>query len=569
MPYMPLRFTLVMPAGHVQSGGDAVFNAHWSAVVGASNVGLFFPYNLFDDTGAGTNAPTCSFTPGVTAPDGTTTAYKMVEAATTGFHRAQAFMPADHNGGWTFRHAIVAKAAERTRVCLQIIVGTNGDANWQGNKYCTTVFDLAGGQIGVPNTLTDNFNNGNFIAPGPAAIYPLGSGWYVCYMDVLSTFDINNTRDNIIVVTAQTDAGIGTGALNISYAGNGSSGINVWKASVLPARAWALSGQRTFFDDFNDNTLGNFDLAHTKDPTKTWFLDEQLWPEWVSSGGVQTPASCLSASGSILTLNTTPVSGHNTDIGAFSAAVYDGAGGHIGNKAAPVPPFLIEVSQSASNPTVPDNQGAGALWTSPYSSMLTQFQANPEIDYTEFTGKSPGPHLNADESFWWINGGFIGNVRGSRLQVVAGVPQWQSNWTYQNIQNGESDVSYLGVVYQPALNDGGNNQGNNPLSSGSWTPLSTTFLTTPGPFPDLTQLQTYSFLVLSHSVNYNQDPGYFCAWNNGIPCMGPYRFQNRAYTFYSPNSPTFVPNWSVQSYCTRVGCHPSTPMSFDWISIRQ
>jgi hypothetical protein len=289
----------------------------------------------------------------------------------------------------------------------------------------------------------------------------------------------------------------------------------------------------------------------------------------LASGGKETPASCLSASGSILTLDTTNLAnaGGNTDIGAFSAAVYDGAGGHIGNKAAPTPPFLIECSQSISIPS-PTNSGAGALWTQPYSSMLTQFQANPEIDYTEFIGKTPGPHLNADESFWWINGGFIGNVSGSRLQVVAGVPQWHPNWTYQNIQNGESDVSYLGVVYQPSLNDGSNNQGNTPTVSG-WSPITTSYITTPGPFPDLTQLQTYSFLVLPHTADYNRDPGYFCAWNNGIPCMGPYRFQGFPYTTYSPNNPTFVPNWSIGQYCTRVGCHPSTPMLFDWISIRQ
>lgn len=123
-----------------------------------------------------------------TAPDGTNTATKLVETATTGVHRASITL----NSFGTGTISVFAKAAERS----VLTIGTND----QGPRY----FDLSSGTTPSAN----------------CKIEKLANGWYRCsavlYGGPFSTAMIG------VSTTTSTD----------SYTGNASSGILIWGAQA-------------------------------------------------------------------------------------------------------------------------------------------------------------------------------------------------------------------------------------------------------------------------------------------------------------------------------------------------
>lgn len=151
------------------------------------------------------------------SPDGTNNAWKLSEATTTSSaHSAlQAITKAASSLAYSF--SIYAKAAERTRIVLQMDMGTSSNGAF-------VIFDLAGGQIGVAAA---TFGAGWTV--GTPSIQSVGNGWYRCTLN--ATSDTNTT----IRPRVDIDAGSGTGAQNNGYAGTVGSGVLIYGAQLEQA----------------------------------------------------------------------------------------------------------------------------------------------------------------------------------------------------------------------------------------------------------------------------------------------------------------------------------------------
>lgn len=144
------------------------------------------------------------------APDGTTTADKLVENTATATH--QIAQGANVVSGTSYTVSVYAKAAERTR--LQI----NTNLISAGFVYITAKFDLSTGVVSsVDAGLT-------------ASIQAVGNGWYRCV--VTGTAGATTSKDFILNLLDASG--------NASYTGNGTSGIFLWGAQ-LEAGAFATS----------------------------------------------------------------------------------------------------------------------------------------------------------------------------------------------------------------------------------------------------------------------------------------------------------------------------------------
>ena len=128
------------------------------------------------------------------APDGTSTADKLVEAATTSSHyvlRAATVTTAAHV------FSVYAKAGERSFVSL----GFDGLNVW---------FNLTTGAVGtIEAGLT-------------AAIVSVGDGWYRC--SAIRTVTVAGSKSSVIYSATADNA--------LSYTGNGTSGIFIWGAQL-------------------------------------------------------------------------------------------------------------------------------------------------------------------------------------------------------------------------------------------------------------------------------------------------------------------------------------------------
>jgi len=137
------------------------------------------------------------------APDGTTTADKLVEdttASSTHFHQQIVTLTASVQ---TF--SIYAKAAERTQTSIFVPTTAFADATFR-----TASFDLTG--AGTVLSVT---------ASATASIEALAGGWYRCILNVPATLAVAaNIQYGMLVANSPT------------YTGNGTSGLFLWGAQV-------------------------------------------------------------------------------------------------------------------------------------------------------------------------------------------------------------------------------------------------------------------------------------------------------------------------------------------------
>ncbi len=147
----------------------------------------------------------------IAAPDGTTTAEKVVETATTGAHGI--YQTCVTVAGQAYTQSCYAKAAERS-----FLVMTEGN-----NVTSTAVFNLS---TGVVSTVTGN-------GSPSAAIVALGNGWYRCSL----TF-------TPIALSANLQIRASNAASSSAYAGTAGSGIYAWGAQ-FELGTYASSGIHT------------------------------------------------------------------------------------------------------------------------------------------------------------------------------------------------------------------------------------------------------------------------------------------------------------------------------------
>jgi hypothetical protein len=226
-------------------------------------------------------------TPAATiAPDGTLTGTNIKEDGASDLHAVIQQISRGPKVPLIYRVALYAKQKERTRVAVYITDN--------GGQTCVTIFDLAGVQVGVANTAV-----GADMVAGPASIVPAAEGWCLCKMDF--TYGGASAPFALWIMP---DSGSGVGAASYNYAGDGASGIYLWKSSLLPAAAWNI-GHRTFFDDFL--STDTIDMADSRAAGFNWYV-HNAWPDNVSSVGtpwvscVPTNSASISVSSSVLSM---------------------------------------------------------------------------------------------------------------------------------------------------------------------------------------------------------------------------------------------------------------------------
>jgi hypothetical protein len=198
-----------------QSGTSPKYVKASSTTIGWSPHNVILRSEEFDDAvwDRNTNSTTVSAN-ATTAPDGASTADKLVESSGGSFHIIRQLSQNVTATSSIFTVSCYAKAAERTRIAFS----TSDEAQANGIDI---VYDLSGGQIGVTAAA---FGSG--FTRLTESIVSVGSGWYRCIVTV------NNTVDNRIYHRILTDNGSGTGAISHNYSGDGSSGVYLWGAQV-------------------------------------------------------------------------------------------------------------------------------------------------------------------------------------------------------------------------------------------------------------------------------------------------------------------------------------------------
>jgi hypothetical protein len=130
----------------------------------------------------------------IASPNGSVTADKVTEDTATGFHRiGQQF---SHIAGVTYTFTVFVKAAERTKIHLQL----------SANLFKIALFDLATGTTANPDATIINY----------------GNDWYRCSLTSTAT----TTTSATALVEIADDSG------NRQYAGDGTSGLYLWGAQL-------------------------------------------------------------------------------------------------------------------------------------------------------------------------------------------------------------------------------------------------------------------------------------------------------------------------------------------------
>ena len=159
----------------------------------------------------------------IAAPDGTVTADKLVEAATTSVHSATQAVTFAAN--FIYTASVYAKAGERSFLIIQ----PTSDSRF-------AYYNLSNGTVGTVNG-----------SPLSTQIQSVGNNWYRCTITVTSP---GATAANCILYSAATDG-------NATYTGDGTSGIYLWGAQLsvgpyaldyTPTTSAAVYGPRFDFD---------------------------------------------------------------------------------------------------------------------------------------------------------------------------------------------------------------------------------------------------------------------------------------------------------------------------------
>jgi hypothetical protein len=311
-----------------------------------------------------------SIAAGVTAPDGSENAQKLVENSGSGTHFVQSTNgPTTNIFPVSRKIAFIAQAAGRTRIVVT-------DQNFEIANDTTSIgFDLSGGNVGYDNVVGPN---ATLVDTGMTA---LGDGWWLGWFDVTNSDLTDGVRQWMQQINL--DNGSGTAARSISYTGDGTSGVNIWWVNMLPTTAWTTQ-KLGLFDDFND--LSTIDVNDTRAPGFNWYV-HNLFPHsfmttfgWTTNPpSVPTAPTTLSISSpSVLRIYNGSPTANGWGSQLWSVAT-DGGNGYVGTVFSP--PMLMESYFFAAN--------SGAMWGSTVNALLPTIPPSGrflEWDVYESTG---------------------------------------------------------------------------------------------------------------------------------------------------------------------------------------
>lgn len=178
------------------------------------------------------------------APDGTFTADKWIEDTTTANNHLIYGTLAAFTAGVSYTLSLYAKAAERSFIQLTTGLAVGGETRWAN-------FNLSNGTIG------------SFGADATPSITAVGNGWFHCQI----VFTSSTTAIENLTAALVTSA---TAERLEAYTGDGTSGIYIWGASLVPANQSSLPYQRV-------NTATDYDADPAKFPAYLRFDGADDW----------------------------------------------------------------------------------------------------------------------------------------------------------------------------------------------------------------------------------------------------------------------------------------------------
>ncbi len=462
---------------------------------------------------------------GVTGPDGSTNAQKLIEDNSTNTH----FVFADNTLYGTnptnipLRFAVIAQAAQRTRIVVQFI-GANTDPI---NSEVSIGLDLTGGNVGYDNVV------GSHETLLATATTNLGGGWW------LGTFDfVYSGTETLWAAKIFIDAGSGTAARNISYAGNGVNGVNLFWFNLMPLAAWSLTNLG-FSDDFS--SLSTIDLGNTQLPGYKWYLNgpspssvPQAFWNFTSPFNYPTanPANFSIASPSVLKLHN-PLSnqtGYGTILDTIRA---DSSNGYVGT--AFQRPMMVDCSVSIDNT---GSSTADTVWH-PSVESRTNNGLNPTFEFKEFNNFEVGGFSFAiAEGATWFNssnhelpGAFAAGNAGAAITAVFPVFHRITSIFLTIAANGHNTGCAFGFA------DGQLGGPEKTFSVNSYTPTTRNVSTGAAPFTapgSLSQLEWHYGSVQIATGEQNQ----------AFPGGGPTMYVDWVRVFNNPSPPLARPGWN-------------------------
>jgi hypothetical protein len=205
-----------------------------------------------------TNSNTTETTEATTAPDGTTTADKLVEASDTAQVHSITQTSASVTSGTYYVFAVWLKAAGRTWARL-----AGATTRFADNFHAD--FNLSTGVVGTVGAGATG-----------SGIEAYADGWYRCW--IRAVCDSTGTNDFTI--------SIGEGDTDITYNGNGTDGIYVWGAQIENYNSAA--GVPCSFVGTDSTTVGRSGEQVTKALSGNLPFSSTAgtcWIEWASNGG--------------------------------------------------------------------------------------------------------------------------------------------------------------------------------------------------------------------------------------------------------------------------------------------
>lgn len=338
--------------------------------------GKFAPASNFTD--AQWTLTRSSITTGIANPYGSLNAQRLIPSTANNTHYVTTDVEMHFQHPIPIKVSAIIQAGGYTRAVLY----------WKNfhdaNSVGSVGFDLTGGNHAY------DIVEGSAVDITDTAAQSLGGGWWLCSF-VHHYVTPMERESHVWQPELRVDNGTGTAARSVSFAGDGTSGVNVWWFNILPKAAWDLT-HKAFEDDFD--SLATIDLANSKAPGFKWYINNLYEDSFMPTFGWETnppsapsdPEAFTISSPSVLRIYTPGVDGAAAGWNSqLWSTVTDGAGDVIGYSHKPPLVYDGYVNWDGDPGAFnPQWSGYAAFWGMPIEALQ-----DPSI-----SGMEPEDHFN-------------------------------------------------------------------------------------------------------------------------------------------------------------------------------